>query len=501
MTSSVWGMTICSLLRMFPRTAFATSGRLDPKSTEICGEYSNKFDLDRELKISANLGDCDHLFCTNCFCSYESAEISSGHLSVYIPTLGVTMIRLESRSSPISVNQIRRLLPLCFLSILLFLIVSATSVSAQQTGPLDVRACFSSILVDVTVNKQDTNVRYAIQQQWSRDLYETAKRSNTLSGWIDGVEVSDSYEATNTKRLQEMYKMKADYNYSSNSALYHAALNPQAKSIITKCLDSLGATRGIGLYWVPWVHTEDPTLIDLEFRFQYKPLDKPLHVSTKRIDNAVVEDDDGKHPSELFGWTISHPFYYNVVMPYESRFLTLRRKSPGDVITINVTTDPNLNVPPITIEGEPQPEDCAPFANTKNAFDQPLHADVKAILVDEDRWLMKDAQGHPIPEGNGVSFRVAYDLPDLYPKDEDFTNAQITNVYCERTGSPVDFMDWTYNKSCCAAGETGTAEGLTAICRGWWQDRGRHINMSIDWQRLGFKCTSHEWKKENGTWK
>jgi hypothetical protein len=365
-----------------------------------------------------------------------------------------------------------RLLLASRLSTLLLFAMFAIPAYTQQTGPLDVRACFSDILVDVTVNKQDTNVRYAIQQQWSRDLYEAAKRSNTLSAWIDGAEVSDSYEATNTKRLQEMYKMKADYNYSSSSALYHAALNPQAKFIITKCLDSLATTRGIGLYWVPWVHTEDTTLIDLEFRFQYKPVDKPLHIITKRIDNAVVEDDGGKHPTELFGWTIFHPFYYNVVKPYESKFVTLRRKSPGDAITILVTTDPNLNVTPLTIEGEPQPEVCEPFANTKNAFDQPLHTDVKAILIDEDKWLMKDPQGHPIPEGNGASFRVAYDLRELYPKGEDFTNAQITNVYCERTGSRVDFMDWTYNKTCCAAGETGTQEGLTAVCRGWWQEEG-----------------------------
>jgi hypothetical protein len=61
-------------------------------------------------------------------------------------------------------------------------------------------------------------------------------------------------------------------------------------------------------------------------------------------------------------------------------------------------------------------------------------------------------------------------------------------------------MDWTYNKTCCLAGETGTAEGLTAVCSGWWQNKGRHIRMAIDWQKMGYKCTPHEWELKNGKW-
>jgi hypothetical protein len=396
-------------------------------------------------------------------------------------------------------NYVNRSLELTFV----LTVLGVGAASAQKSGPLDVRSCFSEILVDTTIDKRNTNVRYAIQEQWSKDLFEEAKRSNTLTAWIDGVTVQDSYEAANSKRLHEMYSMAANYNFSSNAALYHASLDPQAKDIITHCLDGLAARRGIGLYWVPWVHSEDPTLVSLELRFQYHPTQTPLHVQTKRIDGAVVEDDDKKHPTKLFDWSVAnlHPFDYDVLMPYESRFVTLRRQNPSDTITVEVVTNPNLSVPPITIEGEPKPQTCEPHAFNMNEFNQPLHVEVTDLLIDRDDYLMRDPRGNPIPEGNGAAFRIAIPLQSQYPDGTDFTNAQITNVVCQRIGSPMDFMDWTYAPSCCLVSVTGKAEGLTGVCRGWWQNRGRHIKMSIDWQRLGYQCTSHDWQKgKDGKW-
>jgi hypothetical protein len=384
----------------------------------------------------------------------------------------------------------------------LFAALSVTIANAQKGGPLDVRACFSDILVDTTVSKSDKNVRYALQQQWNRSMYEEAKRSNTLTAWIDGVTVEDTYAMANIKRVDEMYRIREDYSYSANAALYRASLNPQAKDIITKCLDVLAARRGLGLYWVPWVHNADPTLIDLEFRFQYHPTTTKLHIATKRIDNATVEDDKGSHPTKLFDWSAHnlHPIDYDVLMPYESRFVTLRRKKPGDFVTIQIETTPNLSVTPITIDGEPNPGECHPVMVAVNAMNQPLHVDINDLLIDEDKYLMKDANGRPIPEGNGAAFKISIPLTSQYPDGTDFTGAQITNVICERQGQPQDYMDWTYAPTCCLVRVSGVAEGLNGVCRGWWQNRGRHIKMSIEWQRLGVQCNSHEWAYTNGKW-
>jgi Skp family chaperone for outer membrane proteins len=384
--------------------------------------------------------------------------------------------------------------------------------TAQSFGALDVKSCFSDILVDKSVDKRDVNVRYSLQQQWSRDLYEKAKQSNTLTVWIDGATGQDSYEASNEKRLQEMYKMSLDYNYSSNTAAYRARLNPQAKDIITRCLDSLGAKRGIVLYWVPFVHSDDPTLIDLELRFQYHPTDKPLHVQTKRIDNAEVLDDNHGHPADLFArsWNPlhSHIFDYDELMPYESRFVTLKRKTPADTVTIQITTDPNLSVPPITIEPEPRPQECGPVVITQDDASRPLRVEIPDIAIDNPGYYILNKDGKPSPEGNGVSFRVQENLAALVPPDADMSTAMITNTKCQRWGSPVDYMDWTYPNdkfplNTCCLGEVNNVvapDGLVATCRGWWQNPGRHIKMTIDWQKTGFKCTPHDWKYDNNKW-
>ena len=371
-----------------------------------------------------------------------------------------------------------------------------------SSGGLDVRSCFSDILVDRTINKNDVNVRYALQEQWSRDLWEQAKQSNTLALWIDGADISDTYEATNAKRLKEMYMKSVAYDFSDHSSLYRASLNSDAKNVINKCLDTLAARRGIGLYWVPYVHNDDPTIIDLEFRFQYHPTSTPLHVTTKSVTNAVVTDNGGSHPKELFGFQVWHPINYNALMPYESRFVSLKRMSPGDTITIQITTDPNLSVPPITIEGEPKPQTCEEIPVTEDELKRPLHAEVGDLLTDDPKYRMFDSQGNVIHEGHGDSFKISIDLKSLYPPGTDFSSAIITNVRCSRSGVPEDYFEWTYRSPglCCLPFIDSRPNDLVGVCRGWWELHGRKIRMAIDWQRSGLKCTPHDWKQEKGKW-
>lgn len=95
----------------------------------------------------------------------------------------------------------------------------------------------------------------------------------------------------------------------------------------------------------------------------------------------------GEKYDKFFPWILWHPLDYNAVMPYSSRFVTLRRSKPGDSITIRVSSSPNVNVTPITIEGEPNPESCQPAAVRVDLLNQPLHVDVKGISIDDDKCL------------------------------------------------------------------------------------------------------------------
>ncbi len=380
----------------------------------------------------------------------------------------------------------------------ILIILSAVSqpAHADNGGPLSVSSCFSDILVDKQINTQNIDVRNAIHEQWSRDLYDEAKRSNTLAIWVNGVTAQDSYTSSDVHRMKEYFEKNSEFVQSSRISSYRARLNPQAQKIISDCLNAQIIKNGLGLYWIPYVHSDDPTLIDLEFRFQYQPATTRLHILTKHLDNAVVLTKGHPKSDTLF------PPTDNVVIAYQNRSVRLKREKPGDKVTIVIETTPNLSIPPIEIEGESDPQICS-FGEIRNdEHGNPLHAEVNDILIDEDKWLMKQG-GRPIPEGNGASFKVSIPLDSQYPQGTDFEEASIYQVGCSRQGDPRDFFDWTYDKpgQCCLAAIAGRAEGLNGVCRGWWQNRGRRIKMTIDWQRFGYQCTSHEWKKEGDKWK
>jgi hypothetical protein len=125
------------------------------------------------------------------------------------------------------------------------------------------------------------------------------------------------------------------------------------------------------------------------------------------------------------------------------------------------------------------------------------------LRIDQQNYLMVDpVTKKPIVEGNGVSFKIAIPLQSQYPAGTDFTGAKIDNILCARQGQPEDYFDWSGQRMCCLPQVNGfTENGLTAVCRGWWQNPGRHIKMTIDWEKLGVQCTSPDWAYENGKWK
>ncbi len=224
-------------------------------------------------------------------------------------------------------------------------------------------------------------------------------------------------------------------------------------------------------------------------------------------------DNNHSHPTELFARSWNpidlHIFDYDELMPYESRFVTLKRQSPGDAVTIQITTDPNLSVPPITIEPEPKPRDCGPATISTDDAKQPLSKEFRDIAIDDPHYFIFDNNKQPSREGSGVSFRVQEDLAQYLPSDTDPKTVLITNTRCARSGTPADFMDFTYPidkfppNTCCRGWVDNVIapDGLVATCRGWWQDPGRKIQMTIYYQKTVFKCTEHDWEFKNGKWR
>jgi hypothetical protein len=376
---------------------------------------------------------------------------------------------------------------LCLLTIAFAVLVSP--VFAQ--GPvIDIKDCFSEILVDKTHIQTSTELKYALQEEWSQELYEAAKAGGKLNLIIDDVPIGASYDQASEKVNKEKYKRAEDLNYSDNRSLYRASLNQQAGQIINHCLDS--ASRGqFGLSYVPWVHTEDPTLVTLQF-FWHWP-DESVEIMTLRVDNATVEDDSKSHPNKLFGWTVRHPISYDVIDANQSRSVTLKRARPDDDITIVVQTKPDLAIHPITIVGEPKPRKCTPVEVKQDEFGKVFTKNFGP--VDTSTLTAHDANGREIPLGNGRKWIWDVDMAQYLSNDD-----TLTGVDCSKYGVPGDYMDLLGANPPWNSVAPGFVEGHTARCIGWWQNPSRHVTMAVHYSKFGYSCPAYEWTFKNNRW-
>jgi hypothetical protein len=379
--------------------------------------------------------------------------------------------------------------------VLLCLLLAILLVSPRPTlaqGPsINIKDCFSDILVDRTHIVATDDLKYALQEEWSKEMYDKATAGGKLNLIIYDVPIGASYDQASEKVNKERYSRAEDLNYSSYRSLSRAALNPEAKNIINQCLDK--ASRGqLGFSYVPWVHAEDPTLVTLQI-FWHWP-DEPISITTQRIDGATVEDNDRSHPNKLFGYSLLHPWEYNRIDANQSRSVTLKRARPDDNITIVLETSPNIQLPPITIAGEAKPKKCTPIQVSADEFGRPYSKDFGP--VDTSTLTAKDAAGHPIPLGNGAKWVWEVDLAQQgVPED-----ATLTSVLCSKYGVPGDFMDLLGANPPWNVSAPGFIDGKKATCIGWWQNAGRHVTMKVQYSKFGYSCPDHDWILKEGKW-
>lgn len=381
------------------------------------------------------------------------------------------------------------------LSVLFASVCIPTSGWAQ--GPtINIQQCFSDILVDKTYAISNVDVRYALQEAWSKDLYESAKAEGKLNIIVKGLPVGASYDQANDKVQKERYQRSEDLNYSSYRALSRASLDPAAREIIEHCLDKASISQ-FGYSYIPWVHAEDPTLITLQMFWTW-PSATPIEITTLRIDGATVEDDGKSHPQRLFDYSLLHLWKvvsYDKVYPNQSRSVTLKRARPDDSITISLETNPNIKLPPVTIPGEEKPKACVPTTTTADEWGTAFE---KKFSFDTSQFTTKNSAGQPIPLGNGARWDYSVNLKDQGIVDEDAT---ITGVMCTKFGAPSDYMElWGANPPW-SSSAPGSYQGLTATCSGWWQNAGRAVQMTVTYAKYGYKCPSRDWAYSDGKWK
>jgi hypothetical protein len=338
---------------------------------------------------------------------------------------------------------------------------------AQHGEPIDVSACFSDILVDKTVNLHNERLRYAALSVWNKEMFDSAKQSGTLGILIHDLPVNAGFSSSDELRLKEFYMNHENLKFDESTASATFFLDPQAGEIIKSCVQRMVASN-FGFYTVYYNNTERNTILGLYWN--WAPSTTPLKIRTKNIENAIITDDHGKHPADLlpppwFGWSR---------LPNSPDFISLERKDPEKSIVITLETDPNVGGQYVVIPPVSHKETCTEEKEPKDHFGTAYHYDAwfhpEQLHVDYD-----DGQGHKY-------FTIQVNINDL----ENGKDGVISDARCTKATehAPGDFFELT---------NTGTHTSSTATCQGWWQSLGRLVKISIDWYKVGYKCTPIPW--------
>jgi hypothetical protein len=343
------------------------------------------------------------------------------------------------------------------------------SAFAQHGEAFDVSKCFSNILVDKRTDYSHDQLRYALLASWSREMYENAKASGSITSLLPQAPGIASFEASDEARLKELHSHNESLDYDRVTATSATWLDPQAGSIIKACLDAQ-IHNGFGLTSAVFVDNEkDVTLI---LYWNWAPGGTPVLIKTRHIANAKVTDDSGKHPNILLP---PHIMFSDWGRLNYSTSVSLERIKLDQDIVLNIETDPDIGAQHIVIPKVPPKENCVPAQETKDKFGTPYS-------------YKESKQAETLPEvrndGNGhkyVDYRV--DISTL-PNGQD---GIIDSVSCRKSSATL-FAEMI-------GPESQTPGGTVATCHGWYQNNGSTFEITVTWHKTGYVCTPIPWKQ------
>jgi hypothetical protein len=344
---------------------------------------------------------------------------------------------------------------------------------AQHGEPIDVSKCFSNILIDKRTDYSHNSLRYALLASWSRELYENAKTSGSITSLLPQAPGIASFEASDEARLKELHSHNESLDYDNVTASSAAWLDPQAGSVIKQCLDDQ-VRSGFGLSSVVYIDNErDATLL---LFWNWAPGGTPVLVKTRHIANATVADDSGKHPQQLLP---PHAFYSDWGQMSYSASVSLERIKLDQDIVINIETEPDIGAQHIVIPKVPLKQNCPPTQESADKFGTPYSVTVSS-LAEQLPVIRDDGSGHKHVDYN-------LDITTL-PNGKD---GIIDSVGCRKSSATL-FADIDN-----PVGEHSS--GTVATCHGSYQNLGSTFEMHVVWHKTGYACTPIPWASPSKT--
>lgn len=189
-------------------------------------------------------------------------------------------------------------MPLKTLVVILFLAFVVPSTQAQFIqSQIDVAACFPRLLQDTRVNLSYENVKLAALSVWSYETYNSLKASGKLPTVIDEIPADASFDVA-TVAVQKMFrKNQLNFDREAWSGTWASKLNPDAKDIVSQCIDAQLRTR--------WGLSSEYRIMDQWkvklFLYWNWPNSTKLVLNTLRLENATVEN--APDPYKLLPYT------------------------------------------------------------------------------------------------------------------------------------------------------------------------------------------------------
>jgi hypothetical protein len=361
------------------------------------------------------------------------------------------------------------------------LVLVSSKLLAQNGTPLDASVCFSDLLRNHYDFTQNVDLRYRLFSLWNQDLYEASKEDNSVWTPYGGA----SYGKSTQKILRELQVNNQSIDYNKVTAIHVASLDKQAAGIINHCLDRLTSGYGVSTK----VDIEDARYLNLTIYWR-SPENGPLRFRKQQIFNGIVLDDNRSHPSvplAASGWLSR---WFDPQIPSgSSRTIRVERTGPYDRVKFSFTVSPDITFEDVFVE--PAPEKVV-YVKTQRA-NHPVTDQAYQHEWVAQTWVDNNGLKQTYDDGHGHKhYKMTHEITDLEPDDP---TAVFTYVHCYKYGSPQDFADLDGAVPPYATDALGQGAGTReAICSGWWQESGRSMKMSVQYQTTDFVPQTQRWQ-------
>lgn len=347
----------------------------------------------------------------------------------------------------------------------------ANGASAQTV--IDPSACFPDLLRDVSITNASDQFKLSYLSILDINNFEAHK--TTAAAMLPGLPAAASFSQFDVRRTREFNLKNLNIESVRKLAIYTFTLNPAAKDIISKCLDTLVAAKGYGFFLIPYDISE--RTLNLQFRWRSTDPTGKLSIGDSTLGNAEVFAPRNVPAGRVLPLKASFT-------GTSSRNVILTRTKVKEPIIIQLddVKPESIDVPPLVFRPVPAPVSCK-----REYLSADPNTGVPYQIKQSTPLETAGVYDNPPVAGKvGARFHITVKLDD--------EDAVVSSVTCSK-GSQ-DHMCLDNSPGCDYAGGPvpgNTVNNTTAFCAGSSESNPRVVEMVVNYKKPAVTCTTAEW--------